>query len=525
MSVARESAGEQPIVVHGPFTGDADRLDAVALLPPPVYRPLPEEPTVVDHAELEPAPVATAAPQRAFGLDAMRGLLLLAMNFAFTIPPWGPFPEWMYHMQVPPSTTGAFVEQPGLTWRDMLYPGFLFTMSAAIPITMSARLAKGMPYPQIAWIAIRRGALLLLFSLIIGHVNPYWTHDNTKTGNITAIFGLLVAFAFFVKPRSDWSERSVRWLRYAAWAGVLAVLFVVPAWYGGEFDPVRQDNVILSIAFLTVAGTLIWLFTRFNVAVRLAILAIAVVGRMLAPRVDWIGSVWNATPAPWLYQSWFLDLLVIVIPGTIVGDLLVRWMKRAPDAEPALWSRGRLMTLAAIGLCVGPILAVGLYERRYPGATAVAIVALSALYVFVAAKPRNERDYVLFRLCALAAIMLVAGAMLEPFEGGIKKDPQTLGYLVLMTGMAIAGLTSLLIVVDEFGTGKRSLRPLVEIGQNPLFAYVVCFLGVLHVLFLFNLGGLFTATWQQAALRSVVLTAFVGLLVWLTTRHRLLWRA
>jgi hypothetical protein len=523
VSVSQQPVTEEPIIVHGPFTGDADRLDTVAILPPPVYRP--EEPAVVEPVEPDPAVIVTAAPQRAFGLDAMRGLLLLAMNFAFTIPPWGPFPAWMYHMQVPPSESGAFVEQAGLTWRDMLYPGFLFTMATAIPITMSARLAKGMPYPQIAWIALRRAALLLLFSLIIGHVNPYWTHDYTKTGNIAAIFGLVVSFAFFVKPRSDWSERSVTWLRWAAWAGVIAVLFVVPSWYGQRFDPIRQDNVILSIAFLTVAGTLIWLFTRFNLAARLIILAIAVAGRTLAPRVDWIGSVWYVTPAPWLYQSWFLDLLVIVIPGTIVGDLLVRWMKRPADTESTLWSRGRLMALAAIGLSVSPILLVGLYERRYAAATAIALIALSALYVFVAAKPRGERDYVLFRLCALAAIMLVAGALLEPFEGGIKKDPQTLGYLVLMTGTAIAGLTSLLIIVDAFRTGERSLRPLVEIGQNPLFAYVVCFLGVLHVLWLLNAGNAFTATWPQATLRSVVLTSIVGFLVWLTTRKRLLWRA
>lgn len=516
---------ELPIVVHGPFTGDDDRLGAVAQLPVPavVEDDVPE--AVVVQPQAEPFAAPAVATQRAFGLDALRGLLLLAMNFAFTIPPWGPFPGWMYHMQVPPSETGAYVAQAGLTWRDMLYPGFLFTMSAAIPITMSARLAKGMPYPQIAWIAIRRGALLLLFSLIIGHVNPYWTHDYTKTGNMAAIFGLIVSFAFFVKPRRDWSPDRVRWLRYAAWAGVLAVLFVIPSWYGEAFDPKRQDNVILSIAFLTVAGTLIWLLTRFNTLARLAILGFVIAARAIAPRVDWFGAVWYSTPAPWLYQSWFLDLLVIVIPGTIAGDLLVQWMKRSPIVEPLLWPRRRLMALAAIGLGFGPVLAVGLYARQYPTATAVAVMALAALYVFVARKPQSERDYVLFRLCAWGALWLVVGMLLEPFEGGIKKDPQTLGYLMLMTGTAIAGLTSLLIIVDEFRTGERPLRPLVEIGQNPLFAYVVCFLGILHVLWLLNAGNLFTTTWQQAALRSVTLTTLVGFVVWLTTRKRLLWRA
>src|SRR5688572_33489841 len=103
----------------------------------------------------------------------------------------------------------------------------------------------------------------MLFAWITGHVHPYWTHDYTKTGNIAAIFGLIVSFAVFVRPRRDWSDRSVRWLRYAAWAGVVTVLFIVPAWYGTTFSASRQDDIIASIAFLTVAGTLIWLLTRF----------------------------------------------------------------------------------------------------------------------------------------------------------------------------------------------------------------------------------------------------------------------
>lgn len=524
MSEIRIPPVEEPIVLHGPMTGDltdSETRDA----PPPldVIDARPAEATVpVSVAAV--APVATVASERAFGLDALRGLLLLAMNFAFTIPNWGPFAAWMYHAQIPPSQEALYVNQPGFGWRDLLYPGFIFTMSAAIPITMGARLAKGMPYPQITWIAVRRGALLLLFALLIGHVNPYWTHDYAKTGNIAAIFGLLVCFAVFVRPPRDLGARTARVLRYTAWAGVATVLFVIPAWYGQSFSPMRQDGIIGSLAFLTVAGTLIWLFTRVNTMARLAIIPVIVAGRTLAPHVDWIGSVWYWTPAPWLYQPWLLDLLLIAIPGTIVGDQLAHWMKR-PAEEPMRWTTARLATLAALGLAVPVVLAVGLYQRRYPMETAAALVAIAAASLMLTRTPASARDYVLMRLWQVAAVCLAIGALIEPLEGGIRKDPQTLGYLALMTGTATAMLAALLVVVDVFKPGRRLLRPLADIGQNPLFAYVVFFLGILHGLWLLNAGNAMTATWQQATLRGLALTTLTGFVVWLTTKKRLLWRA
>lgn len=527
MSQTSEPDGpEQTIVIHGPITGDADRLEAVASLPDPAY--VTDETALTATPAIQPAPAvaSTAVTERALGLDAFRGVFLLAMNFAFTIPHWGPFPGWMYHMQIPPAPSAAYVEASGLTWRDMLFPGFLFTMSAAIPITMGARLAKRMPYPQIAWIALRRGALLLLFALIIGHVNPYWTRDDTKLGNVAAIFGLVVSFAFFVRPRKDWNPATVQWLRYTAWLGVATVLFIVPAWYGQAFSLDRRDDVIAAIAFLTVAGTMIWLLTRFSPVTRVAILALVIAGRTAAAHVGWIGSLWYSSPAQWLYQPWYLELLLVVIPGTIAGDLLVQWMRRAPDAEaPLLWSSRRLAAIAAIAASFAAVLVVGLYERRHPGTTTAAVIGLAALLLYVARKPRSARDYVITRLCAWAAFWLVVGILIEPLEGGIKKDPQTLGYLMLMTGTAIAGLTSLLIIIDGFKVGERHLRPLVQIGQNPLFAYVVFFLGITHVLWLMGIGDVLTSSWQEATLRGILCTALVGVTVWLTTKKRLLWRA
>jgi hypothetical protein len=541
---------EQPIVLHGPLTGDPERIvehprslpeiapDVVAhtdvvgpLIPTARVEVATPGSVATERPEAQPrtlpAPAVSVAPtERVFGLDVFRGVLLLAMNFTFTIPPWGPFPKWMYHTQVPPSPTREYVGVAGLTWQDFLFAMFVFTMAAAIPIAMGGRLARGKPYPDIVFQSIRRGALLLLFALLIGHVNPYWTQDYTKRGNILALAGLLVCFAVFVQPPATWKAWAVRGLRYAGWAGVAALLFVVPTLvYGQTFSTDRRDYIMAALAFATVAGTAVWLLTRKNVGLRLGIFGVIVAGRALATEFPAVGQIWYANPAPAVYQPWYLELLLVIIPGTIAGDLIWRWMQK-PKVSTTVrsWSTRRLAALAAIGWSFIPILCIGLYERRYPMQTTVAVIAMCAAMLVVTRGAGTERDRVLARLFAWASLWLVAGMLAEPLEGGIKKDPQTLGFLLLMAGSAMAALGGLMILSDIFRSGRRALRPAALIGQNALFAYVIIMLGFEHVLWLTGIGGSFTSSWQAATVRSVVLTGLAGALVWYATRKKLIWK-
>lgn len=537
---------EQPIVVHGPMTGDPERIirdprslpeiapdvvidtDVIGPLIPTsqVERPAttPAKPAEVPRQ----APAVSVAPtERVFGLDAFRGVLLLAMNFTFTIPPWGPFAKWMYHTQVPPSPTREYVAVAGLTWQDTLFTMFVFTMAAAIPIAMSGRLAKGKPYPDILMQSVRRGALLLVFALLIGHVNPYWTQDYTKRGNVLAIAGLLVSFAVFVRPPATWKPAYTRALRYAGWAGVVALLFVVPPLvYDQRFSTQRTDYIMAALAFATVAGTAVWLLTRRNLWLRMGIFGIVVLGRSLAPNVPAVADVWYANPLPWFYRPWYLDLLLVIIPGTMAGDLIWRWMQK-PKGNTSVrsWSTRRLGTLAALGWSVVPILCVGLYERRYPVATTIAIGVVCAALLTLVRGAATERDRVLARLFAWSALLLMGGMLVEPLEGGIKKDPQTLGFLLLMTGSAMAGLAGLMILSDLFKAGRKTLRPVALIGQNALLAYVIIMLGFEHVLWLTGIGNSLTSTWQLATVRSIVLTTIAGTLVWYATRKRFVLKA
>ena len=104
-----EETSQTAIVIHAPLTGDKERVAAL----PPSHHPVgPDVPPV--QWELPPgirdphahrAALAERAAQRrvrVFGLDAMRGVCLLAMNLTFALPTVMFLPAWMYHMQYPP---------------------------------------------------------------------------------------------------------------------------------------------------------------------------------------------------------------------------------------------------------------------------------------------------------------------------------------------------------------------------------------------------------------------------------------
>jgi predicted acyltransferase len=171
-----------------------------------------------------------------------------------------------------------------------------------------------------------------------------------------------------------------------------------------------------------------------------------------------------------------------------------------------------------------PVALVGLFNRNVP-VTAGITVVMAAAGAFLFVKPLSDRDRVLARLYGWAAFWIVLGMVLEPFEGGIKKVPQTLSYLTLTAGLSMAMLIVALIVTDVLPATRRLVRPLVHIGQNPLMAYVVFMLFLNHVAWATGIGGIGTEVWWQAALRGLAFTTLSGAIVLMATRKKIFWRA
>lgn len=524
-----KAAGEQPIVIHPPRTGDPDRIAQAEdwdLEAPPPARELP--PAIRERAaEVDARRAAVAhARTRVFGLDAVRGICLLLMNLTFALPSVMLLPAWMYHTQYPPPT-GDYVPLPGLTWQDIIFPGFLFAMAAAVPIRSAQLLAAGESRARIAWGAVQRTALLYVFSLIIAHVNPFYTKEYTKAGNLLAIAGFITCFLLFVRPRPEWNPRVVKWVRRIGWVGAAVILFVMPPSWGGTFSILRRDNIITSIAFTYLLCSVIWLLTRDRPLVRVALMALLAISKLLAPLSDAVATAWGTSLMAWLYEPWYIELLLIAIPGTIAGDLLLRWSglgagNGAPaEARP---TGGRLTLVAVLGFITPFVYLFGLYHRKLI-ATTVATVTLVALGGLLLSRGRSPRDQLLLRMGTWTGALLIVGDLLEPLEGGIKKDPQTLSFLILCGGIWFAVLLAATIVLDlTKGVARRIAQPVVLVGQNAMLAYVIFMLFLNHIAYYLGFGDFLSATPGQSLARGVIVTTAVAASLWLLTRYRIVWR-
>lgn len=101
--------------------------------------------------------------KRIDALDALRGLAVLAMVLSGVIPFNGTLPAWMYHAQFPPPTHQFNPKLSGLTWVDLVFPIFLFSLGIAIPLALSRRLSQGWKTLDMIIGILKRGFLLATF--------------------------------------------------------------------------------------------------------------------------------------------------------------------------------------------------------------------------------------------------------------------------------------------------------------------------------------------------------------------------
>lgn len=516
--VARD---DQPLVVESPLHGGtADERRAVEAWI--VVREDVEGPSsdvVTPHSD--PLPSSPAAPKRASALDALRGLFLISMTAGFTISN-DHLPAWMYHRQMPPGTENI-VPIPGISWRDLAYASFLFTMAAAFPLTLSRRIDKGEPELGIMFAAVKRYAMLLFFGLLVAHSNTYFL-GYTTTGRVLSIVGFGIMAMVFTRRRSDWDADRYEMVNRAGWILAIAFLALSPLLYGKTFTFTRIDDIMSELAFASGVGMVLWYVTRNRQTVRLAALA-GTIGLYAAAKHDgWVQHWWFSSPAEWAFLPSRLALLTVVVPGTIAGDTILRWMRepRATGAESS-WSRARLATLIALSAAFTPLVVVGLYNR-WVAATFASCVALVAAGSLLVRDPRSSTERMLRTLYLWAAVWLILGLAAEPLEGGIKKVPDTLSYFFTVTGTTSMLLVSLTAVTDAL---KRSrwVGVLIDVGQNPLLCYVL-FTVLLNAAFeLTPFGQQFLqATPAQSLLRSLLSLVVTIAIVRAVSRRRIYWR-
>src|SRR5690606_6905485 len=127
-----------------------------------------------------------------------------------------------------------------------------------------------------------------------------------------------------------------------------------------------SNIILLVLSNLALWGAVAWLLTRFNLALRIGFMGLAWAIREAYGVPDgWVRLSWDFA-AKDLWRSWlhlpidlswllnveFIKYMLIIIPGTIVGEQLHAWMKadRSVDSESPDVAGRRLITFAWLSI-------------------------------------------------------------------------------------------------------------------------------------------------------------------------------
>jgi len=442
-------------------------------------------------------------------------------------------PAWMYHAQVPPPKFEFNAQLPGITWVDLVFPFFLFSMGAAFPLALHRRMAEGTRKWQLGWFVAERGLLLAFFALFVELIRPYVLSKEPTFGVwFQALLGFFLLFCVLTRFPRSWSRELRMAIRGVGWLGV--VLFCALTKYpdGGGFSLHRSDIIIVVLANMAVFGSLVWMFTRENLLLRLGVLGIVFAVRMSnlpGPTQGWVHELWQWSPVPWIYRLYYLQYLCVVIPGTIAGDLILRWMKAQSSRGPGEQGRARSSAydigVMGVMICLPLLLLVGLKTRWLVGTT-IGAFGLCIVGLLLFRKALNPTEALYKSLFQWATYWLILGLVFEPYEGGIKKDHPTLSYYFVTSGLAIFVFILFSIVIDV-ARRKSWVRLLIDNGQNPMIAYAGInnfSIPVLHLTGLLGLLNRFASSPWLGFCKGVFITAFTAVFVSLLTRLRIFWR-
>jgi len=466
-----------------------------------------------------------ATPKRAYALDALRGFAVLTMVSSGTIA-YRILPAWMYHAQEPPPTH-TFKPHPGLTWVDLVFPLFLFSMGAAIPLALSRRLAQGLAKRKIVLSILKRGFLLGTFAIVLQHFRPLTINPDPDTQTWwIALLGFFLLFLMFVRWPDSWSIGLRKAITLAAWLATIVLLAFLRYPNGSGFSVYRSDIILVVLTNTAVFGSIIWLFTQSNLLLRLGCMGLLLALRLSATANGWVAWLWSASPAPWIFRFEYLQYLFLVIPGTIAGDVILAWMQSSIVVNSShYWSKQRFYSIILFMFTICLLLLTGLQARWLWQTTLVsAILCLLGYFLFV--KPATATERLLNSLYIWGIYWLSLGLIFEPFQGGIRKDSPTISYYFVTTGMAIFILIAFAIIIDIFNQQKW-VQLLIDNGQNPMIAYVGFANLLWPMLLLTNLEPLIiehTKTPLLGFIKGFVYTLIVAYIVHLFTKMKLFWR-
>lgn len=465
-------------------------------------------------------------------LDALRGFAILTMVLSGTIAFGDVLPAWMFHAQVPPPLHKFDPSISGITWVDLVFPFFLFSMGAAIPLSLKKHIENKKGFLFVLWMALKRFLLLAFFALFTQHMKAWVIADAPTTKEqLLSLLAFVLLFFQFYENKNEKLKIVFLIAKLVSFAVALFLLWKLPFWSGKGFDFYKSDIIILVLANMALFGTVIYYFTADKPLLRIGLLPFMMAVFLAAkePTDGWAKELFNfshigAFRFDWLYKFYFLKYLFIIIPGTLAGEMMIREMKNEileMKNEKVNVSTENLLLLISVVLVMANL--YGLFTRiLFANLMISAALCVTTLYLLKAAAKENLYK----QLANAGTYLLLLGLFFEAYEGGIKKDSSTYSYYFVTSGLAFFTLIAFSVMA------KRSFLSSVSTylslnGKNPMVAYVAGNLVLLPLLQLTQTKIYWDAMNQNffmGLMKGVVFTGIVSLITILFVKKKWHWK-
>jgi predicted acyltransferase len=477
--------------------------------------------------------------QRNQSLDALRGFAILTMILSGSIAYGDVLPAWMFHAQVPPPAHKFDPTLPGITWVDLVFPFFLFSMGAAIPLSLKKHREANKGFLPVLGIAVKRFVLLAFFALFTQHLKAWVIAEQPGvTEQLLSLLAFVLLFFQLYENKTEKLKTIFLAAKIVSFAVALFLLWRLPFWGGKGFDWYHSDIIIMVLANMALFGTLIYYSTANKPLLRIGLLPFIMAIFLAAkePAGGWAKELFNfshigAVNFDWLYKFYFLKYLFIIIPGMFAGEWMldklrirneeVGMVDAEPGAEPVTTVAENWLALVGVALIIFNL--YGLFTRMLLlNMLVTALLCGAAFYL----TRQYAKDNLYKRLVAAGTYMLLLGLCFEAYEGGIKKDSSTYSYYFVTTGLAFYALVCFAVMAKRkyFSsiTHYFSLN-----GKNPMVAYVAGNLVLLPLLALSHTKAMWDGMNGNALMglmKGIVFTGIVSLITIFFVKRKWFWK-
>lgn len=457
---------------------------------------------------------------RIASIDVLRGITIFLMILSGSIG-WGSgLPAWMFHCQVPPPDFVFNPDIKGITWVDMIFPFFLFSMGASMPFSLGGKLKRGVSVGKISLDIVKRWLTLAAFGLVLGNAGLIISTTDIPKVLLRLGIWLGMFLALWRVPDGKIKPWAVN---LAGLVTVIAGLVTEHLVFGAKLSVYSNNIIIMILSCIALAGSFIWLLTRDKMWLRALILLLACVFKEITWHSHALDFLQFPKEISWLINWRYIQYLVVCIAGMTVGDVL----RTARERQEILCRKPEnIFSIAGalLGLIIIPLMLWAFYTRNIWAAANIS-VGFAVIYVLISRTSPTPTVVI----SKLGYLLLVLGVMFDPIDGGITKDHCNLSYMLSTSGMACLLLGFLLwLEAILAGKGQKFMPHFALLGQNPMIAYTSPGFIINPLYYLCGLGAIVDAASTgnpfMGIVRGLIVTLMMMAFTCIFSKKKIYWR-